>query len=158
MKALYRLLACAALVAAPVLFAQTTTKYLLGAHPCGAFTSTYYCFGIPFTNWDGSQPNPANANPATVFSDLVNNNGTLNGFYFFGNDELGNFVVMARPVDTATSTPSVRQVTAPLIHVNSDGSIITAQVTMIYWKGTRSNVRPYTTPWSIISGYVEVTR
>jgi hypothetical protein len=144
--------------------AQTTTKYLLGAHPCGSFTNNYYCDGIPFTRWDGSQPQPSNGDaftppiPAYVFSDLLYN-GRVNGFFFLTNDGLdingptGN-VVSVIDVPAPNAPVGVQQVTATLKGANYTGT-----VTFLYTKGKRScGGRTCVTPWQILSGYVEVTK
>jgi hypothetical protein len=165
MKATKLFLAFAvALAASSLATAQTTTKYLLGAKDCiSPWTGTYYCAGIPITRLaDGSQPSPANANPATVWSNLVYN-GRPNLFIFNGNDGLGNFSVTATPTDVATNVPGVRQVTAGLVYLNPDGTIAaTGSVTFLYTLGTRhcSGGRGggCSTPWSIASGMVEVTK
>ena len=57
MKAIYRMLICAALVAAPVLFAQTYQSTATPAAPFQCSPSGVYCYGAPFyLNGNITQP------------------------------------------------------------------------------------------------------
>ena len=67
MKAIYRLLACAVLVAAPVLFAQTYQSPATPAAPFQCSPSGVYCYGAPFY-LDGNITQPV----STPWIDVTN--------------------------------------------------------------------------------------
>jgi hypothetical protein len=160
-KTLSLLILALSAVAAPITLTAQTINFNLGSQYCGNFTGTYRCDGIPVTNTDGSQPVPANEEPAFVFSNLVYNT-QLNGFFFLGNYGLdplgGKNVVDYTDATVPNSSPLVHKVVIHVKGSSENGGSYTGTVTYLYTVATAKTcahsgrVTVCTTPWTIEGG------